>query len=94
VFRPCVTFNLTNTHDFFKERVKKLEDENHDASDWKTACVKAMLAGDAIYTGLFFQGDRPSLEDVEPILSKGGPLATRPLGLDKDDAQKIIDRMM
>jgi len=43
---------------------------------------------------LFFQGDRPSLEDVEPILSKGGPLATRPLGLGKDDAQKIIDRMM
>ncbi|GIT43115.1 MAG: hypothetical protein Ct9H300mP11_10510 [Chloroflexota bacterium] len=22
-FSPCVTFNLTNTHDFFKERVKK-----------------------------------------------------------------------
>ena len=94
VFSPCVTFNLTNTHDFFKERVKKLEDDGHDTADWKTACEKAMLFGDTIYTGVFFESDRPSLEDVEPILKTGGPLAYRTLGLDKDDAQKIIDRMM
>lgn len=94
VFSPCVTFNLTNTHDFFKERVKKLEDEEHNTSDWQTACEKAMLFGDTIYTGVFFQGDRPSLEDVEPVLSKAGPLTNRPLGLDQEEAQKIIDRMM
>ena len=28
------------------------------------------------------------------FLSKGGPLATRELGLDDEQAQKIIDRMM
>jgi 2-oxoglutarate ferredoxin oxidoreductase subunit beta len=89
-----VTFNLTNTHDFFKERIKKLEDDGHDTSDWKTACEKAMLFGDEIYTGVFYEGDRASLEDVEPVLKEGGPLAYRKLGLEKDDAQKIIDRMM
>ena len=94
VFSPCVTFNLVNTHDFFKERIKKLEDDGHDTSDWKTACEKAMMFGDTIYTGLFFESDRPSLEEVEPILKTGGPLAYRTLGLDKEDAQKIIDRMM
>ena len=94
IFSPCVTFNLDNTHDFFKERVKKLEDEEHDTSDWKTACEKAIMFGDTIYTGLFFQGERPSLEEAEPVLSKGGPLATRELGLDKEQTQKIIDRMM
>ena len=94
IFSPCVTFNLDNTHDFFKERVKKLEDEGHDTSDWKTACEKAILFGDTIYTGLFFQGERLSLEEAEPVLSKGGPLATRELGLDKEQTQKIIDRMM
>ena len=26
VFSPCVTFNLDNTHAFFKSRIKKLED--------------------------------------------------------------------
>ena len=94
IFSPCVTFNLDNTHDFFKERVKKLEDEEHDTSDWKTACEKAIMFGDTIYTGVFFQGARPSLEEAEPVLSKGGPLATRELGLDKEQTQKIIDRMM
>ncbi|SVA01702.1 uncharacterized protein METZ01_LOCUS54556 [marine metagenome] len=93
VFSPCVTFNLNNTHDFFKERIKKLEDDGHDTSDWKTACEKAMFFGDEIYTGVFYEGDRPSLEDVEPVLKEGGPLAYRKLGLEIDDAQKIIDRM-
>ena len=94
IFSPCVTFNLDNTHDFFKERVKKLEDDEHDTSDWKTACEKAILFGDTIYTGVFFKGERPSLDQAEPVLSKGGPLATRELGLDDEQAQKIIDRMM
>ena len=94
IFSPCVTFNLDNTHDFFKERVKKLEDDEHDTSDWKTACEKAILFGDTIYTGVFFKAERPSLDEAEPVLSKGGPLATRELGLDDEQAQKIIDRMM
>ena len=66
----------------------------HDTSDWKTACEKAMMFGDTIYTGLFFESDRASLEDLEPVLKTGGPLATRELGLDQEQAQKIIDRMM
>ena len=94
IFSPCVTFNLDNTHDFFKERVRKLEDDGHDTSDWKTGCEKAMMFGDTIYTGVFFQGERPSLEDSEPVLSKGGPLVNRELELDKEQAQKIIERMM
>ena len=94
IFSPCVTFNLVNSHNFFKERVKKLEDDGHDTADWKTACEKAMLFGDTIYTGVFFEGDRPTLEQSEPVLSKGGPLATQKPGLDDEQAQKIIDRMM
>ena len=93
VFSPCVTFNLDNTNNFFKDRVKKLEDDGHDTSDWKTACEKAMLFGDEIYIGVFFESHRPSLEEVEPVL-RNGPLATQELRLDKDAAQKIIERMM
>ena len=55
VFSPCLTFNHDNDVGFFKPRVKKLEDEDHDTSDWKAACEKAMLWGDTIYTGLFLQ---------------------------------------
>jgi 2-oxoglutarate ferredoxin oxidoreductase subunit beta len=94
VFSPCVTFNHDNTHPFFKDRVKKLEDEGHDPSDWKSACEKAMMWGDTIYTGLYFKREATSLDRAEKVLEKGGPLSMRPLGLDPAAAQKVIDRMM
>jgi 2-oxoglutarate ferredoxin oxidoreductase subunit beta len=43
IFSPCVTFNHDNDYPFFRERIKKLEDEAHDVSDWKSACEKALL---------------------------------------------------
>ena len=33
-FSPCVTFNLENDHDFFKQRTFKLEDKKHDPTDF------------------------------------------------------------
>jgi len=95
IFSPCVTFNKDNDYPFFKQRVKKLEDEGHDTTDWKDACEKAMVWGDTIYTGLFFQKDGiPSLDQREPVLDEGGPLAHRSLGINQNQAQKIIKRMM
>ena len=95
ILSPCVTFNLDNDHPFFKQRVKKLEDEGHDTTDWKSACEKAMVWGDMIYTGLFLQTkDAPTLGDQEPVLKEGGPLAFRPLGLSEDQGHKLIQRMM
>ena len=95
VFSPCVTFNKDNDHPFFKQRVRKLEDEVHDTSDWSGACEKAMIWGDRIYTGLFFQKEgEPTLGDRDPVLKKGGPLGRRSLGLSEKQAEKIINRMM
>ena len=95
IFSPCVTFNRDNDYPFFKPRVKKLEDEEHDPSDWKSACEKAMVWGDTIYTGLFFQKKgQPSLSELEPVLDEGGPLARRSPDLSQDQSQKIIERMM
>ena len=95
IFSPCTTFNKDNDHPFFKQRVKKLEDEGHDTSDWKAACETAMEWGDTIYTGLFIQREGvPTLGDRERVLKEGGPLAHRPLGLSKKQTEKIISRMM
>jgi 2-oxoglutarate ferredoxin oxidoreductase subunit beta len=95
IFSPCVTFNLDNTHAFFKGRIKKLEDEGHDTSDWKAACEKAMDWGDTIYTGIFFRaGDAQTLEEREPVLDEGVPMAHRSLGLTKEQAEKLINGMM
>ena len=94
IFSPCVTFNHDNDYAFFRPRVKKLEDEGHDASDWKAACEKAMLWGDIIYTGLFYQKRRPTLDELEPVLEEGGPMARRSAFVSKEQSDRIFKRMM
>ena len=94
IFSPCVVWNQDNTNDFFRERVRKLEDEEHDTSDWKAACEKAMEWGDVIYTGVFFQNKEPrDLGQHEPVLA-AGPLAFQSLGLTKEQADRIVQRML
>ena len=95
VFSPCVTFNKVNTYQFFRPRVQPLEDIDHDSSDWKAGIEKAMVWGEEIHTGLFFETDaRPTLGEQEPVLDEGGPLAYRDLGLTKEETDRIISRMM
>ncbi len=94
IFSPCVTFNHDNTYAFFRPRVKKLEDEGHDPSDWKAACEKGLLWGDVIYTGLFLEVDRPSLDQLEPVLESGEPIAHRDPALTEEQSQKILKKMM
>lgn len=95
VFSPCITFNDDNTYAFFKQRIKKLEESGHDSSDWKAAIEQAMQWGDEIPIGLFYQDtDRLSLEEMEPVLQEGGPLAHRQLGITKEQGEAIIRRLM
>lgn len=92
VFSPCVTFNLDNTFDFFKPRVKELE--NHDPSDKSAALEQAVKWGDEIPIGLFYQDtSRPALDEMEPVL-ENGPMAHQPLGITKEQGEAIIQRMM
>ena len=94
IFSPCVTFNDDNSNNFFKERVTKLEDQNHDTGDWKAACEKAMEWGPIINIGLFFRDpDSKSLGAREPVLDDG-PISSRTLGVTEDQAKKLIGRMM
>jgi len=95
VFSPCVTFNKVNTYQFFRPRVQPLEDIEHDTSDWKAGIEKAMLWGDVIHTGVFFETKtRLTLGEQEPVLDEGGPLAFRELGLSSEQTDRIISRMM
>lgn len=94
IFSPCVTFNLDNTHAFFKSHIRKLEDEGHDTADWQAACEKAMVWGDEIYIGKFFQAEqRESLGQLEPVL-RDGPMAKREGGVSQEQADRILQRMM
>ena len=46
-------------------------------------------------TGLFFKPNaRLTLEEQEPVLDEGGPLAHRELGLSQEETERIVSRMM
>jgi len=96
VFSPCVTYNHDNTYPWFKQRVKKLEDDKtYDASNWMMACERSQIWGEEIPIGKFFQStDRPSLDQAEPVLDTGGPLALRELGIPAEVTREFVTELM
>jgi len=95
VFSPCVTYNHDNTFQWFRPRVKKLEDNPaYDPSDWQAAIEKSLLWGDEIPIGLFFErNDIPTAHDADPVL-KSGPLVHQNSRIPADVAKSFIDELM
>jgi 2-oxoglutarate ferredoxin oxidoreductase subunit beta len=94
-FSPCVTFNLDNSHEFFKQRTKKLSEMGHDPTNFASAMQRGYEWGDEIPIGLFWRrDDLPALDQLEPVLDEGGPLALRPLGIAPDMARSLIQELM
>jgi 2-oxoglutarate ferredoxin oxidoreductase subunit beta len=96
VFSPCVTYNHDNTYPWFKQRVKKLEDDKtYDVTNWLMACERSQIWGEEIPIGKFFQRtDIPSLDQAEPVLDSGGPLALRELGIPAEIAREFVKELM
>jgi len=90
VLQPCVTFNRVNTYQFYKERIYKLEEEEHDLSNWSGAYKKAEEWGDRIPIGIFYQEERPTYEKNFPALEKG-PLIDQSLEREMD---KLFEEFM
>ncbi len=95
VFSPCVTYNKDNTFQWFRPRVKKLEDDPaYDATDWLAAMEKSTLWGEEIPIGRFYERtDLPSLDQAEPVL-KDGPMVGRSAHIDPAVAQSFIEELM
>jgi len=95
IFSPCVTYNHDNTFQWFRPRVKKLEENSdYDHTDWQAAMEKSLLWGDEIPIGVFFErNDIPSLNEAEPVL-KPGPLVHQEMRIPADIAKSFIDELM
>ena len=95
VFSPCVTYNHDNTYQWFRPRVKKLEeDSSYDATDWAAAIEKSLLWGEEIPIGRFFErNDLPSLHAAEPVLNEG-PLVHRALRVPPEEARSFVEELM
>jgi 2-oxoglutarate ferredoxin oxidoreductase subunit beta len=95
VFSPCVTYNHDNSHEFFKQRTRQLEAMGHDPSNFSAAMEKAYMWGDVIPIGLFWRrSDLLALDELEPVLAEGGPIAHRPLGVAPEAARALINELM
>jgi len=95
VFSPCVTYNKDNTFQWFRPRVKKLEDDAaYDATDWLAAMEKSTLWGEEIPIGKFYERtDLPSLDQAEPVL-QDGPMVGRAPHIDPAVARSFIEELM
>jgi 2-oxoglutarate ferredoxin oxidoreductase subunit beta len=94
-FSPCVTFNRDNTHEFFRQRTQKLEDQAHDPTDFSSAMERAYEWGERIPIGLFWKrDDLLSLDQLEPVLDDDVPLARRALGIDAETGRALVRELM
>jgi 2-oxoglutarate ferredoxin oxidoreductase subunit beta len=82
---PCVTYNLVNTYDWFKEHAQRVE--GHDTADWKAA-MDIANDGSKVPTGLLFQAQRPTLDDLShPLKADAG--AVPPVSAAADPAAAL-----
>jgi 2-oxoglutarate ferredoxin oxidoreductase subunit beta len=90
-----VTYNHDNTYQWFRPRVKKLEDDKaYDSTDWVAAMEKSLLWGDEIPIGKFFERtDLPALHAAEPVLSTG-PLVHSETRVPPDVARGFVEELM
>src|ERR1700726_1057569 len=95
VFSPCVTYNHDNTYQWFRPRMKKLEDDpTYDSADWMAAMGKSLLWGEEIPIGKFYERpDVPTLPEAEPVLNTG-PLIHSDVQIPPDAARSFIAELM
>jgi len=95
VFSPCVTYNKENTHEFFKQRTRTLEEMGHDPRDLHAAIERGREWGETIPIGLFYKRDDvPSLDQMEPVLEDGAPLARRSLEVSRENVRALVEELM
>ncbi len=78
ILQPCVSFNKHNTHQWYRERVYKLDPEKYDCRDEKAALEKAAEWDPKIPLGIIFRKEKASYEQKSGI-DKRNPAVTEPL---------------
>ena len=69
ILQPCVTFNKTNTYEWYRQRVYHIEPE-YNPEDRVDAFRRALEWGDRIPTGILYKNNRPVLEERIPYFKQ------------------------
>ena len=95
VFSPCVTYNKDNTFQWFRPRVKKLEDDAaYDSTNWLGAVERSTVWGEEIPIGKFFERtDLPTLHEAE-VVTQSGPMVGRKEHIDPAVAREFVEELM
>ena len=71
IFQPCSTYNKIQTVAWYKQKLKKLEeDSTFDSTNKEEAMKRAMQWGDVIWYGKFYQESKPTYEDQTPQIAQ------------------------
>lgn len=90
ILQPCVTFNKINTYQFYRSRVYDLDEEaSYDRTDRAAAWARSWEWGDRIPIGVFYQIDRPSLNDQYGAILKTPLVKQKP---SKEYVSQVIDQ--
>lgn len=69
ILQPCVTFNKTNTYEWYGQRVYKIE-SGYNPENRVEAFQKALEWGDRIPIGVIYRNSRPTLEERIPVIKE------------------------
>lgn len=70
ILQPCVTFNHLNTYAWFYNRIVKLDELKHDATDKAAAWAQTQHSIDTMPIGIFYQEEKPTLRDGFAVIQE------------------------
>ena len=76
ILQTCVTWNHLNTLDYYRERVYKLEDINHDTSS-KIKALERALETEKTPIGVFYRENKETIYEKYPLVSKKAGLLVK-----------------
>lgn len=86
ILQPCVTFNKINTHEWYKQRVYRIESD-YNPEDKMQAFQKALEWGERIPTGIIYRNNRTILEERIPVI-ENEPLVRQ--SFDKSRSEALL----
>ena len=92
VFSPCITFNKKQTFNYFREKVYKVEETDHDKEDFYAALdlSNQRFMKDNLPIGIFYQiENKTTYEERDFTLNQGVIPAQAPLDLSKEQIDII-----
>ncbi len=92
VFSPCITFNKKQTFNYFREKVYKVEETDHDKEDFYAALdlSNQRFIKNNLPIGIFYQiENKTTYEERDFTLNQGVIPAQAPLDLSKEQIEII-----